>query len=119
MLALRRLKALPAVLAAAEAVVLATASPGWAITNGSPDGNGHPTVGGLVAATQYSDGTWLYCSGTLVSPTVFVTAAHCAEGATGDRVRVSFSSAYKAGDTVYAGTFHGDPQYSQTQSDPH
>src|SRR5690242_16319271 len=116
MLALRRLRSVPAVLAAAAAVVLGTASPGWAITNGAPDGNGHPNVGGLVSATQYSDGTWLYCSGTLVSPTVFVTAAHCAEG---DRVRVSFSSAYKDGEPTYAGTFHGDPQYSQTQSDPH
>ena len=119
MLALRRLQAVPTVLAAAAAVVLATASPGWAITNGAPDGSGHPNGGGLVSATQYSDGTWLYCSGTLVSSTVFVTAAHCAEGEAGDRVKLSFSSAYRAGDTTYTGTFHGDPQYSQTQSDPH
>jgi hypothetical protein len=112
----RRLRTVPAVLAAAAAVVLGTASPGSAITYGAPDGNGHPAVGGLVSATQYSDGTWLYCSGTLVSPTVFVTAAHCAEG---DRVKVSFSSAYQDGDKTYTGTFHGDPQYSQTQSDPH
>jgi Trypsin len=116
MIAPRRLKAASAVLAAAAAAVVATASPGLAITNGSPDGGAHPAVGGLVSATQYSDGTWLYCSGTLVSPTVFVTAAHCAEG---DRVQVTFSSAYKAGDPTYAGTFHADPQYSQTQSDPH
>jgi hypothetical protein len=116
MIALRRLKAVPAVLAAAAAVVLATASPGWAITNGAPDGTAHPNVGGLVSDTQYSDGTWLYCSGTLISPTVFVTAAHCAEGA---RVRVSFSSAYKDGDTTYAGTFHADPAYGHTQNDPH
>jgi secreted trypsin-like serine protease len=106
-----------AVVAPALALVVA-AGPAAAITNGSPDGNAHPNVGGLVADTAYSDGTWLYCSGTLISPTVFLTAAHCAEGG-GDRVRVSFSSAYQDGDTVYAGTFHADPAYDQAQSDPH
>ncbi|MDQ1662506.1 MAG: hypothetical protein QOJ68_2486 [Blastococcus sp.] len=114
--ALRRLFAVPILLAAAVVTAVTTATPGWAITNGSPDGSGHPAVGGLVAAQAYSDGTWIYCSGTLVSPTVFVTAAHCAEGA---RVRVTFSSAYSDGDKVYAGTWHADPQYSKTQSDPH
>jgi secreted trypsin-like serine protease len=94
-----------------------TATPAAAITNGTADGNGHPNVGGLVADTAYSDGTWLYCSGTLISPTVFLTAAHCAEGGS-DRVRVSFSSAYHDGDTVYSGTFHANPAYDQAQSDP-
>ena len=92
------------------------ASPALAITNGAPDGAAHPQVGGLVADHAYSDGTWLYCSGTLISPTVFLTAAHCADTT---RVRVSFSSAYQDGDTTYSGMFHGDPAYNQTQSDPH
>ena len=96
---------------------LAIAAPAGAITNGTADGNGHPNVGGLVAPTAYSDGTWIYCSGTLISPTVFLTAAHCDEGT--PNVRISFSSAYKDGDTVYSGTFHGDPAYTQSQSDPH
>ena len=48
---------------------LAVAAPAGAITNGSPDGNAHPNVGGLVADQAYSDGTWIYCSGTLISPT--------------------------------------------------
>jgi V8-like Glu-specific endopeptidase len=93
------------------------AQPASAITNGSPDGNGHPNVGGLVASTAYSDGTWILCSGTLISPTVFLTAAHCDEGTS--RVRVTFSSAYQDGDTTYPGTFHADPAYDQAQSDPH
>src|SRR5215212_9023911 len=87
-----------------------------AITDGQADGNGHPNVGGLVAARAYSDGTWIYCSGTLISPTVFLTAAHCAEDA---RVVVSFSSAYQDGDKTYTGTWHADPAYNQSQSDPH
>ncbi|MDQ1709798.1 MAG: hypothetical protein QOG49_1183, partial [Frankiaceae bacterium] len=105
------------VLAAAIVTALATAAPAAAITNGTADGSGHPSVGGLVATTQYSDGTWIYCSGTLIAPTVFVTAAHCATDA--ERVGVSFSTAYQAGDKVYYGTFRADPLYNKTQSDPH
>jgi secreted trypsin-like serine protease len=97
---------------------LALAAPAGAITNGTQDGSRHPNVGGLVAPTAYSDGTWLYCSGTLISPTVFLTAAHCGD-ADGERVRVTFDPAYQAGDTVYAGTFHRDPLYGHSQSDPH
>jgi len=99
-------------------VSLSVAAPAEAITNGGADGNQHPNVGGLVAPTAYSDGTWIYCSGTLISPTVFLTAAHCNEGGDG-RVRVTFSTAYQDGDVTYAGTFHGDPLYDNAQSDPH
>src|SRR5919112_5398417 len=102
------------------AVVLAaliTASPAAAITNGAPDGNRHPNVGGLVNDTQYPDGTWIYCSGTLISPTVFLTAAHC--GDEGTRVRVTFDPAYEDGDKTYAGTFYADPAYPGTSSDAH
>ena len=109
---MRRLITL-AVLAAA----LITPASAGAITNGSADGNRHPNVGGLVSATQYADGTWIYCSGTLISPTVFLTAAHCA--ADGERVAVTFDAAYQAGDTVSTGTFEADPLYNQSQSDPH
>lgn len=100
--------------------VVATAvapSPAGAITNGTADGQAHSNVGGLVSPTQYSDGTWLYCSGTLISPTVLLTAAHCAE--TGERVGVTFDTAYQAGDKVYYGTFQADPLYDNAQSDPH
>jgi secreted trypsin-like serine protease len=88
-----------------------------AIVFGHPDGNAHPNVGGLVAAHAYSDGTWIYCSGTLISPTVFLTAAHCAD--TSPRVRVTFSSEYQDGDPVFNGTFYADPAYGHNQNDPH
>ena len=104
-------------LAVIALAVLAVAPPAQAITGGVPDGTGHPNVGGLVSATQYPDGTWLYCSGTLISPTIFLTAAHCADD--GERVAVTFDPAYEAGDKVYYGTFEADPQFSQSQSDPH
>ena len=88
-----------------------------AITYGQPDGNGHPNVGGLVAPTPFSDGTWLYCSGTLISPTVFLTAAHCDEGTS--HVTVTFDSAYQAGDKTFVGTWYADPLYGHDESDPH
>lgn len=88
-----------------------------AITFGQPDGNGHPNTGGLVASKAYSDSTWIYCSGTLISPTVFLTAAHCDEGTS--RVRVTFDSAYQNGDPTFTGTWHADPLYGHANSDPH
>ena len=105
---------LTAVLALAA---LLPAAPAAAIINGAADGGGHPNVGGLVSPTQYSDGTWLYCSGTLISPTVFLTAAHCGED--GERVGVTFDPAYEAGDKVYYGTFQADPLYPGPSSDSH
>lgn len=103
------------VLAAATSLVATAAH---AIVHGSPDGNGHPAVGALVNDQVFSDGTWTYCSGSLIAPTVFLTAAHCGEGSS-DRVRVTFSAAYHDGDQVYAGTFHADPAYGGGQNDPH
>ncbi len=104
--------------AGVAAAILAIASPASAITYGSPDGDAHPEVGALVADHAYSDGTWAYCSGTLISPTVFLTAAHCGDpGQT--TARVSFSSHYAAGDTVYVGRYHADPAYGHVTSDPH
>lgn len=88
-----------------------------AITYGAPDGNAHPEVGALLAPTAYADGTWETCSGTLISPTVFLTAAHCDQGVSA--VAVTFDAAYEpATGTVYWGTWHADPEYSQKESDP-
>ena len=97
--------------------LLSMTTPVHAITYGELDGTRHPNVGGLVSSTQYSDGTWLYCSGTLISPTVFLTAAHCDEGTS--RVTVTFDPDYKAGDKTYTGTWYADPLYNWKQSDPH
>jgi V8-like Glu-specific endopeptidase len=105
-------------LAALTAAAVAVAAPASAITNGMADGNQHPNVGGLVADSAYSDGTWIYCSGTLISPTVFVTAAHCDEGGD-ERVRVTFDPAYVDGDKTYSGTFYADPAYPGPTSAPH
>jgi secreted trypsin-like serine protease len=102
----------------AVVVSLAAAAPAGAITYGAPDGNGHPEVGALLAPQAYSDGTWETCSGTLISPTVFLTAAHCDQDVS--RVAVTFDSSYNSTTgTTHWGTWHADPNYSQAQSDPH
>jgi len=98
--------------------VLILASGAGAITYGVPDGNGHPEVGALLAQQAFSDGTWEECSGTLIAPKVFLTAAHCDEGVS--RVAVTFDSSYEyPSGTTYWGTWHADPSYDQAQSDPH
>jgi hypothetical protein len=109
-------KKLATFFAPAAALVLATAA--GAITYGVPDGNGHPEVGALLAPQAYSDGTWETCTGTLIAPKVFLTAAHCDQGVA--RVAVTFDSSYDARTgTTYWGAWQADPLYGQAQSDPH
>lgn len=71
----------------------AFAAPAQAIKNGEPDANAHPYVGQLLffdptaADSRFSDpGGWFNCTGTLVSPTIVVTAGHCTfpEGTNGE-----------------------------------
>jgi len=72
-------------------VLLLAALPVSAITYGEPDGGRHPFVGMLVAEFD-GQKDWI-CSGTLISPTVFLTAGHCTaylEGLEINKVWVSF-----------------------------
>src|SRR5215211_3682316 len=102
---------------AALSVALALVASGGAITYGAADGSRHPEVGALLAPHAYSDGTWATCTGTLIAPRVFLTAAHC-EG--GPRVAVSFDSVYVAGKSAtYWGDWVADAAYNGAQSDPH
>jgi hypothetical protein len=54
----------------------AAAFPSFAITFGQPDGNAHPYVGTILF--QRPDG-YYSCTGTMLSPTVMLTAGHCTE----------------------------------------
>ena len=66
------------VLFALMALLAMTFAPAFAVTDGEPDGNGHPYVGLMVADDANGKPLWR-CSGTLISPTIFLTAGHCTE----------------------------------------
>jgi len=50
---------------------------GAVTTNGFPDNGLHPNVGAIMVPARSGVGYAEVCSGTLVSPTVFLTASHC------------------------------------------
>jgi hypothetical protein len=90
--------------------LLTMATPAGAITNGQPDGGRHPQVGALVGFFAPAGTSIAYCSGTLISPTVFLTAAHC--GFLGTAVEVTFDETYTpASSTTHSGTFHPHPDF--------
>lgn len=66
------------------------AAPTLAVTFGTPDGTAHPYVGTILF--ERADG-YYSCTGTLLSPTVMLTAGHCTEegGATNLNTWVSFA----------------------------
>jgi len=70
-----------------------------AISNGEPDGDNHLYV------AYINDGTW-ECSGSAISSTVLVTAAHCFDSAD---VFVAFDP--EPPFTYYTGTWYPDPDW--------
>lgn len=87
------------------------------ITNGNADSDAHPYVGLMVALDGAGNPLWR-CSGTLVSPTLFLTAGHCTE-APAVRGTIWFSEDVEAGipGNGYpyvgdvSGTVHTHPQF--------
>jgi hypothetical protein len=91
-------------------LLLAIAAPSGAITGGQPDEGRHPYVGGTVLFFPPRNETIVNCTGSLISPTVFVTAAHC--GRHGTRRSVSFDEVFDAETSPrYEGWFYAHPDY--------
>jgi V8-like Glu-specific endopeptidase len=107
------------VLIVTVALVLLMVVPALAITDGELDGNGHPYVGLMVAQDTNGDPLWR-CSGTLLSPTLFLTAGHCTE-APAAHVEIWFAADIDAGRPgngyPYTGEVGGTP-YTHPQYDP-
>jgi hypothetical protein len=127
-------KLMAAIVACIAALAIPASS--QAIVNGSIDGGSHPNVGAL---TVNNGAQVLACTGTLVSPTVLVTAAHCTaqlEQLGFSQTTVSFDSNIGSGSDItcgltdcyvalpsksYVGTLHTDPDFkgSTTGNDSH
>jgi secreted trypsin-like serine protease len=103
----------------AALLVLMTSQHADAITYGQPDGNLHPNVGAMIRLR--SDGVYrILCSGSLISPTVFLTASHCTtflEDQGISDVWVTFDSTFTQSSKLIPGTMHSNPLYNQRQSD--
>lgn len=101
-------------LTAVAALVVAMVAPATGITRGgSLDGENHPYVG-LMIAEVGGNPAWR-CSGTLVSPTLFVTAGHCVDGA--DGAQLWFRSDLE--DTVGGPTDFGYPFAGEVTGTPY
>jgi secreted trypsin-like serine protease len=102
-------------------VALIIVIPVQAITFGQPDGDGHPNVGAMIV--QEPDGVkYLYCSGTLIAPDVFLTAAHCTAaaadyGAEPHDAYVTFDPVWDENATLHRGTYHLNPNYGHDSHD--
>jgi hypothetical protein len=96
-----------AVVIAIVGALLSGATGALAITNGQPDGDNHPYVGLMIALDE--DGVPLWrCSGSLLSPVVFLTAGHCVEEPAA-RVEVWFDAGPIPTDPDYLAALAADP----------
>jgi len=105
------------------AAALLVATPVFGITFGQPDGETHPNVGAMIV-DEPERGIRLYCSGTLIAPNVFLTAAHCtaaadARGVNPHDVWVTFDPVWDGDITPHRGTYHLNPNYGHDMHDLH
>lgn len=99
------------------AALLIFTLPALAITYGEPDGNGHPFVGAMVLSVP-GEGLFQWCSGTLISENVFLTASHCTApidavlaANPGAEMLVTFDPTIEDSGTFYTGTWYTNPDY--------
>jgi V8-like Glu-specific endopeptidase len=122
---MRRISMKKAVFAVMLSLVLVLTMVGTtsAVTNGVPDGSGHPYVGLMVADDASGAPLWR-CTGTLISPTIFLTAGHCTE-APAARATIWFEADIQSqakalgypygGATSVDGTVYTHPDFVSTQ----
>lgn len=107
-------------------LMLAIALVSWApialsVTNGTVDNTRHPNVGSIVVDFNTPGVLSQGCSGTLISPKVFLTAGHCIaflQGKGLTRVPVTFDPVINQSVTLHEGTMHLNPLFPGPTSDP-
>jgi hypothetical protein len=92
-------------------LVLLAVTPALAITNGQPDDYEHPYVGMMLF--PIGGGYYSICSGTLISPTIYLTAAHCVYDAWagGIQIMISFEEEWSGFSHTVTGMGYPHPDY--------
>jgi trypsin len=101
------------VLAVMALAILVASGVARAIINGKPDGNRHPYVGALV--TDLDGANLPICTGTLISPRVFLTAGHCTDYIRDEGLPtfVSFDPTFDQSSRLVGGRSYVHPRYRQ------
>jgi secreted trypsin-like serine protease len=95
-------------------LVVGITAPALAIVYGELDtDNTYSNTGALIA--QFEEGKFVICSGTLIAPTIFLTAAHCVDD--GAEMWVSFDQAItepvtRQTNTILSGIAHAHPDFA-------
>jgi V8-like Glu-specific endopeptidase len=112
-------------LAAVLAAVVASSA--YAITYGQYDGSGHPNVGAMLRLSPTTGNYRIVCTGSLISPTVYLTASHCTSSVESQPTGyqdawVTFDPTFSSSSTLPASAIHGtmytNPLYTNRASDP-
>ena len=103
-------------------VLLVWTPPAKAITFGTLDNGLHPNVGALLFKLE-DDSMAMVCSGTLISPTIFLTASHCvawmpSAGISAEDVFVTFADEIGEGPFYRAASYHVNPNYGHDEANP-
>ena len=94
-------RGLGVVIAATLTTAALATTPAGAISYGESDGDAHANVGALLIRLPGEN--LKICSGTLVAPTVFLTAAHCFFGFEALPFAVTFDPVVSSSSTIYRG----------------
>ena len=90
---------------------LAAAAPVMTVTNGQPDGNRHPYVGVAIQFIPSMPGFVTVCSGSALSATRFLTAAHCFDPSLPVFVSYKSGPPFSLATDFTQGTFHPHPDW--------